>query len=131
MYGTLKRNYVNGFVDILMLNYIKDALLCFQHPKLTQPLYSPHSHTPIQYRQKGLPQLAPKDDWLPAVNKIDTKYVQSVIGTLHLYTGNWFNHVASTQCNSSNTSQVNCKYLSKIDSDAIFLVNLWDLYLFW
>ena len=115
---TLKWNYVNGFVDIMMPTYIKDALLRFQHPKLTQPQYSPHPHTPVQYGRKGIPQLAPDDDPSPALNKIDTKYVQSVIGTLLYYARAIdvtmlpaLNEIAAAQANPTTNTLKRCKRL--------------------
>ena len=146
---TLKWNYVNGFVDIMMPTYIKDALLCFQHPKLTQPQYSPHPHTPVQFGRKGIPQLAPDDDPSPALNKIDTKYVQSVIGTLLYYARAIdvtmlpaLNEIAAAQANPTTNTLKRCKRLLdysatypsafvryyasdmilSIDSDAAYLV---------
>ena len=81
----LKWDYKKGFVDILMLNYIKDISLHFQYLTPTSSQYSPHEHTPIQCGNKKR-QYTLEPDKSPPLDKNGTKCVQQVTGSPLHYT---------------------------------------------
>jgi hypothetical protein len=79
----LKWDYEARTVDISMPGYIEKALQRFQHSPPRRPEHSPHAYiepnygAPVQYT-------APIDD-SPPLNKIETKQLREIIGTLLYY----------------------------------------------
>ena len=49
---TMEWNYKEGFVDMLMPEYILQLLKRLNHTKPLKPQYSPHEHNAIQYNKK-------------------------------------------------------------------------------
>ena len=115
----LQWNYAQRYVDISMPKYIEKALHKFQHLKPTKPQWSPHESTPYIPMTKGQQQYAPTPDTTAFLNKHDTTYVQSVVGTL-LYYGRAIdntilpalNTIASDQAKPTTTTTMRkCKRL--------------------
>jgi hypothetical protein len=76
-------DYSNRTVDISIPGYIERALHKFQHPDTTRPQHSPHAWLAPAYGAKT--QFAPDADTSAALNPLETKRVQEVVGTLLFY----------------------------------------------
>jgi hypothetical protein len=79
----LKWDYEARTVDISMPGYIEKALQRFQHKPPRRPEHSPHAYTEPNY---GAPvQYTEPFDESPPLNKIETKQLREIIGTLLYY----------------------------------------------
>ena len=79
---TFDWNYTQNYVDVSMPNYVSSALLRLQHVPPSKPQYTPHTWTQPSFGRKL--QLAPSDD-SPLLNPIQTKHIQSVVGSFLYY----------------------------------------------
>lgn len=81
---TFDWNYKDGFVDVLMPNYVERSLARLQYKTTKHPQYSPHEYTPITRTKPGSQQYTTTDN-SPFVCQQDTKWVQSLVGTFLYY----------------------------------------------
>ena len=82
---SLDWNYDNGYVDLQMPKYVPKMMKKLNYTPSSQPQYSPHEYTTFQYSKIGDRQYAKPDDSSPVLNKTETKWVQSAIGSLLYY----------------------------------------------
>ena len=82
---TFNWNYEKRYVDISMPQYVQDALKRLQHQPKVFPQYSPYHFTPVNYSKLGSRQYATQPDTSPLLNKTETTYIQSVIGSFLYY----------------------------------------------
>ena len=101
---TLQWNYQDGYVDISMPGYLEKALERLQYNKKIYPQYSPHAHVPIQYATKNTRQYATAPDTSPLLNPKETKYIQSVTGSM-LYYGRALDHTILPALNEIASEQ--------------------------
>jgi len=80
---TLKWNYHDGYVDLSMPNYIKNALTRLRHKPPTTKQYSLHDWIRPSYGSKIQYANDPPD--LPQLNKDQTLHIQTVTGILLYY----------------------------------------------
>jgi len=80
---TLDWHYNKNYVDVSMPEYIPNVLHKLKHPTPTKPQHSPHPWTRPTYGAKV--QLAQEEDQAPILNPQDTKFIQSVTGSLLYY----------------------------------------------
>ena len=99
----LKWNYTKAYVDISMPHYVQKALKRLQHPFPSSPQYSPQHHNPVTYSRKS-PQAATAMDTSPYLDKKDTRWTQSVVGTF-LYYARCVDPTISTAINDISMSQ--------------------------
>ena len=100
---SLDWQYDKGFVDLSMPTYIPKLLKKLQHtPNL--PQYSPHEYIPIKYSKMGDRQYMQQPDKSPQLNAIDTKWVQSAVGSL-LYYGRALDNTILPALNQIGTEQ--------------------------
>ena len=78
-------NYKEGYVDVSMENYVKRALLKFEHvPSSNRIQHAPHPWTEPTYGRKT-PQNPTKLPASPPLNAEATRRIQSIIGTFIYY----------------------------------------------
>ena len=82
---TLKWNYELGYVDILMLKFIREILKKLNYPSLSHPHYLFRKYILIQYNEKGSFQQIHKDILSLLPNNI-IKLIQSTTSSLLYYT---------------------------------------------
>ena len=82
---TLDWNYVLGYVDLSMPDYICHALEKLQYKMKIFPQYSPHPHIEINWTKKGERPYARKEDTSPYLPPKQIKYIQRVVGTFLYY----------------------------------------------
>jgi len=80
---TLQWDYAKCTIDISMPGYIECTLLQFHHPHPKQPKHAPHTWQCPNYGAKI--QYAPEPDHTTALNAVDCKCIQEVIGVLLYY----------------------------------------------
>jgi hypothetical protein len=139
-------NYPKQYVDISMPGYVTTTLAKLQHTNPARPQFAPHHWTQPAYGQKI--QLAPIDD-SPKLNKTDTTYVQSCVGSFLYYARAVdptmlpaINEISASQSSPTVNTMNDCKMLMDyaatyptaiiryhasdmvlhIDSDAAYLV---------
>ena len=116
-------HYDDGFVDLSMPSSVPNILKRFNH-QFSKPQYSPHEFVPIQFGSKQR-QLAMQPDTSPLLDEKETKFVQSVVGSL-LYHGRALdasilpalNTISSQQ--NSPTAKVKEKCLRLLDYIATY-----------
>ena len=82
---TLNWNYDKGYVDISIPDYIRNALKRLGYNVSVTPQYSPHEHIGVNWTNKGDRQYAQQPDTSPFLSKVETKYVQQVVGVFLYY----------------------------------------------
>ena len=82
---TFEWHYELGYVDVSMPGYVRKTLIRLQHKPQVSPQYSPHDCVPIQYATKNTRQYATAPDTSPFLSPVETKYIQSVTGSLLYY----------------------------------------------
>ena len=82
---TFNWNYDKRYVDISMPQYVQDALKRLQHHPKVSPQYSPYHFTPVTYSKAGTRQYATQPDTSSLLNKTETTYIQSIIGSFLYY----------------------------------------------
>ena len=70
----LEWNYIDGYVDISMPQYVQKALKKLNHPPPKKPQHSPHAWVPITYG-KQIHQ-AQVEDTTPILSESETKNTQ-------------------------------------------------------
>ena len=78
-------NYKDGYVDVAMPGYVREALHRLGHKTKRFPQYSPHAHIPIRFGKKGARQYATSPDNTPFLSPKDTKHIQSTAGSFLFY----------------------------------------------
>ena len=101
---TIDWDYVGRAVHASMLDYIPEALTCFQHPTPHIPQHQPYPHVKPTYGAKA--QYTEDVDSSPPLDKQGKKYVQEVIGTL-LYYARCVDNTMLPALGSLATQQVN------------------------
>ena len=102
-YGlNLKWDYNTRKVELSMLNYVKEALHKFQHPKLTRTQHAPHPWVQKVYGKHQ--QLVDNPPPLPQPSKPETKLIQQKVGTF-LYYARALDDTILTTLNSIGTMQ--------------------------
>ena len=103
---TLDWNYPAGYIDMSMPGYLEKYLKRLQDKQRVTPQYSPHTHIPIKYAIKNTRKYATSPDTSPLLDPKETKYIQSVTGSLLYYERALYftilpalNEVASEQVN--------------------------------
>ena len=76
-------DYVNGWVNISMKNYINKTLKKLLHPKPLHAQHAPHTWSTPMYGQTR--QFATPPDTTKSLDKYGTKYVQQVVGSFLYY----------------------------------------------
>ena len=82
---TFHWNYEEGYVDVSMPGYVREALIRLGYKPHKNPQYSPHFHVPIQYGKKGTRQYNNAPDETPTLSPKGTKYIQSTTGSFLFY----------------------------------------------
>ena len=82
---TIHWDYDKVFVDISMPGYLSSALTKLQYVPKVHPQYTPHEFNAVKYSKKGDTQYAQKPDTSNLLSPTQTKYVQTVVGTLLYY----------------------------------------------
>ena len=82
---TLKWNYLEGYVDISMSNYVNHTLQRLQHTPKVFPKYSPHEYIQTRWTRKNDCQYSQQPDSSPLLSEKQTKYIQQVVGTFLYY----------------------------------------------
>ena len=145
----LQWNYCKKFADVSLPKYVQKSLQCLQHVAPKSPQYSPQYHHPINFSTKGTTQYAMKPDDSPLLSPSETKWVQSVVGSLLYYARaldptllTALNHIGTSQAQPTHHTKDQCKRLMDyvctyqnafiryhasdmilhIDSDAAYLV---------
>ena len=77
--------YDRGYVDISIPDYIKNALKRLSYKVSITPQYSPRKHIEVNWINKGDRQYAQQPDNSPFLDKVETKYIQQVIGVFLYY----------------------------------------------
>ena len=72
-------------VDLAVPSYLDEMFLRLGYTPSTKPQYSPYPFVPITYGLKGSAQTTPTLDDSPYLNKSETKWVQSALGSLLYY----------------------------------------------
>ena len=83
---TFEWHYRNWYVDVSIPGYIQDILRKLKHVKKDEPQYSLHEHFLVHYTKHDEIQDASAPETSRTLEPNDTKYIQSVIGTLLYYT---------------------------------------------
>ncbi len=76
-------DYDGHKLHILMLNYVPEALTCFQHQEPSKPQHQPYPHVKPNYRAKA--QYTEDTDTSALLPKEDKKFIQEVISTFFYY----------------------------------------------
>lgn len=80
---SLKWNYAAGYVDMAMPKFVEKALRKLQHIQLNKPQHQPHKHiSPIFGHQE---QFTTPPDESPYLTPTETRYIQSIVGSLLYY----------------------------------------------
>jgi hypothetical protein len=80
---TINWDYINKSFHVSMLDYVLEALICFQHVPPAKPQHQPYPHIKSVYG--ATKQYADTIDMSPPLFKEDKKYVQEVVGTFLYY----------------------------------------------
>ena len=146
---TIDWHYEQRYVDISMPTYVPAALKRLNYIMKKYPEYAPYDTDPIIYGKKGQQQYTKAPDDSNLLDPVETKYIQSLIGTF-LYYGRALdgtilpalNSIATQQAQPTEQTKKRCQrlldYLNtypniclrfhasdmilKIDSDAAYLV---------
>ena len=81
----LNWNYERGYVDLTMPHYIAKAIAKLQYNPSDIPEYAPHEFIPIKFSKKGDIQYTQKEDKTSFLDKKETLWVQSAVGSLLYY----------------------------------------------
>ena len=76
-------DYEKREVHLSMLDYVRKALLRFQHKRPNRPQHQPYPHVPVQYGQK-IQYTEPEDDTAKLDNE-GMKYIMQVTGVFLYY----------------------------------------------
>ena len=99
---TLKWNYAKGYINILILGYIKRLLLEYKHKTPSKPQYSPYLVQPRKLG-KAVQEPMPKDK-MPKADEVKKKQVQQVVGSI-LYFGKGVNLTTLTGLSTLTSEQ--------------------------
>jgi hypothetical protein len=101
---TIDWDYINKSVHVSMLDYVPEALICFQHTPPAMPQHQPYPHIKPVYG--ATKQYAETIDTSPPLSKEDKKYVQEVAG-MFLYYARFVDNTMLTTLGSIATQQAN------------------------
>ena len=101
---TLESNFLEGYVDVSMPQYVAKVLHKYKHPTPIRPQYAPHRWTQLAYGQKV--QFAPIKKQCDLLDKKGKRRTQSIVGTF-LYYGRAVEPTVLTTLNKIATDQAN------------------------
>ena len=115
---TIDWHYEKNCVDISMPGYIRKLLQKLQHFMKKNPQYTPFPVAPYKPPKKGQRQYAPQPDTSTKLDASETKYIQSIVGSL-LYYARAIDSTILPALNTISKSQASPTTLTKLQCNLL------------